>query len=179
MAQQTFATESELLGEPARRGIVWMDESLHAMQTELTEAEFEHRRDCLGADAFPAACGIDEIANGHALIADVAIMVVDHTEAAIGRSVRYRPKAIVGRGAVDEAADRALGLDAPCMDRRIPEAHRIGVGEAFVHRVRILGAEMAQAQAGGCEGRVRYWAPCHIGSLTWVCERAPKSAFRT
>jgi hypothetical protein len=28
-------------------------------------------------------------------------------------------------------------------------AHRLGVGEAFVHRVRILGAELAQAQAGG------------------------------
>src|SRR5271155_2524317 len=94
MAQQAFATEPELLGEPARRGIVGMNEGLRAMQTEFTEAEFEHRRDCLGADALPATRGIDEIANGHALIADVAIMVVDHPEAAVGRSIRYRPEAI-------------------------------------------------------------------------------------
>jgi hypothetical protein len=166
VAQQAFETESEFLGERARWGVVRMDERLHAMQTQFAEAKFEHRGDGLGADPLPLTRGIDDIADGAALIADVAVMVVDHAEAAIGRSIRYRPKPIVGRGAVAEAPDRALGLDAPGVDWRIPEAHRLGIGEAFVHRVRILGMELAQAKARGSECRVRCGALSHVGSLT-------------
>jgi hypothetical protein len=79
---------------------------------------------------------------------------------------RVSRRVIVGRGAVDEAADRAFGLDAVCVNRRIPEAHRLGIGEAFVHGVRILGAELAQAKARGSEGRVRRGALSHVGGLT-------------
>jgi hypothetical protein len=32
---------------------------------------------------------------------------------------------------------------------RFPEAHRLGVGKAFVHRVGVLDAELTQAQAAG------------------------------
>src|SRR5271170_7009708 len=117
-----------------------MYESLHAMEAEVAEAEFEHGRNGLAAESLPLARWIDDIANGHALTADVAVMVVDHAEAAIGPGVSHRPKAIVGRGAVDEAAHCTLSLDPARVDRRIPEAHRLGVGEALVHRARILGA---------------------------------------
>ena len=164
VAQPTFATESEFLGQRPRRRVVGMDESLRAMEAEVAEAEFEHGRNGLAAESLPLARWIDDIANGHALTADVAVMIVDHAEAAIGPEVSHRPKAIVGRGAVDEAADCALSLDPARVDRRIPEAHRLGVGEALVHRARILGAKLAQAQTGGYQGRVWRGLLCHISS---------------
>ena len=44
-----------------------------------------------------------------------------------------------------QVAHGALGLDALRMDRLVPVAHRLGVGKTFVHRVRIIGTELAQA----------------------------------
>jgi len=41
-----------------------------------------------------------------------------------------------------------------------------GVGEAFVHRVHILGAELARAQAGG-----RCGLPRHVGNMLCDCGR--------
>jgi hypothetical protein len=120
-----------------------MDEGLRAMQAEFAKAEVEHRRDCLDGDALPVAGGVDDIANAHALTADVAVVVVDEAKAAIGFGIGYRPEPIVGRGAVDEVAHSALGFDALRVDWSVLEAHRLGVGEAFVHRVRIIGAKLA------------------------------------
>jgi len=48
-----------------------MDESLDAMQAEFAEAEFKHRRDCLGTNTLPLARWIDDTANGRALTPDV------------------------------------------------------------------------------------------------------------
>src|SRR5271155_3710973 len=121
---------------------------------------------------------IDDIANGHALTADVAVMVVDHAEAAIGPGVSHRPKAIVGRGAVDEAGHCTLSLDPARVDRRIPEAHRLGVGEALVRRARVLGAKLAQAQTGGYQGRVWRGLLCHISSPGARLLAAPQTALR-
>jgi hypothetical protein len=46
-----------------------------------------------------------------------------------------------------EIASIISHLDPFRVNRPVPEAHRFGVGKAQVHRIRILGAELAQAQA--------------------------------
>lgn len=48
-----------------------MGECLHAVQAEFAKAEVEHRRDRLGRDALSVVRGIDDVADLHALIADM------------------------------------------------------------------------------------------------------------
>jgi hypothetical protein len=79
----------------------------------------------------------------------MAVVVIDEPEAAIGCGVGHRPEPIIGWGAVDEIAHGPLGFDALRVDWLVPEPHGLGVGEAFVHRVHIIGAELAQAQTRG------------------------------
>ena len=77
VAQQPFAAESEFLDQRNRCGIVRMHESLRAMQAEFAKAEVEHRRDRLGGDALPLASRVNQVADVHALTADVAVIVGD------------------------------------------------------------------------------------------------------
>jgi hypothetical protein len=53
------------------------------------------------------------------------------------------------KGKLIGPAHGALGLDPLRMDQMIPEAHRLGVSKALVHRVLIVDAELTQAQASG------------------------------
>jgi hypothetical protein len=131
-----------------------MDERLQAMQTEFFEAKSEHRRDRFRGDALPTVCGIDDIANGRAFIADVAIMIVDQTETVIGSFMGNRPKPIVGRRSVDKAPHCALGLNPFGVERSVPEAHRLDVGKTSVHRIHIIVTESAQAQPRSHQGRM-------------------------
>ncbi len=73
----------------------------------------------------------------------MAVMIVDHAKAAVGLGICHGPEPVVGRSAVDEPAHGALGLDPLCVDRMVPEAHRLGVGEALMHRICIFVAELA------------------------------------
>jgi hypothetical protein len=68
VAQQAFKTEPEFFDEPSRRGVVWMDESLHAMDAEFIKAEVEHRGDRLGRDSFSVVRGIDDVADRQPLM---------------------------------------------------------------------------------------------------------------
>ena len=95
VAQQSFGTESKFLDQPARSGVIRMDEGLHPVQAEFAKTEAEHRRDRLGRDALPLASGMDDIADGHALIADVAIMIVDKPKTTIGLRIGRCPEPII------------------------------------------------------------------------------------
>src|ERR1700722_15052363 len=145
-AQQTFATESELFDQLQRGRIVRMNECLQAMQTEVLKAEPDHRRDRLSCEALLTMCGIDHVTDGHPLIADVAIVIIDETETEIGRFVGDRPKPIIRRRTVDKAPHRAPGAGPLRMKRRVPVTHRLGARETGVHRVHIVFAELAQPQ---------------------------------
>jgi hypothetical protein len=149
VTQQALALEPEFLDQRDRRSIIGLDVGLNAVQAEFAEAEVEHRRDRLGREALPLAARLYDIADAHALTADMAVVVVDEAKAAVRNRVGCRPKPIIGRRTVDEVAYGALGFDTLREDRLIPVAHRLGVSETFVHRIRILGAELAQPQTGG------------------------------
>lgn len=149
VAQQALAAEAEFLDQLPRRGVLGINESLHAVQAEFVKAKVEHRRDGFGGDASPMVHRIDDIADGRPPTADVAVMIVDKAKATIGPCIGHRPEPIVGRGAVNEATHAALSLDPLGVHRMVPEAHRLGIGKAFMHRIRILGAELAQAEAAG------------------------------
>ena len=82
------------------------------MQVEFAEAEIEHRRDRLGRYAPSVVCGIDDVADLHALIADMAVMIGDHAEATIGLGIGHGPEPLVGRGAIDAPAYGAVGFQS-------------------------------------------------------------------
>ena len=65
--------------------------------------------------------------------------------------------------ALDQRATSRHDNAARC-GAAIPEAHRLGVSEAFMHRVRIPGAELAQPKAVGYEGRERSGLLRHVRS---------------
>jgi hypothetical protein len=69
--------------------------------------------------------GINDIADGHPLIADRAVMIIYHAEAPVGLGIGHGPKPIVGRCAIYEPAHGALGLEPLRVDRMVPEAHRL------------------------------------------------------
>src|ERR1700722_10617526 len=104
------------------------------MQAQLAEAEVEHRRDGLCCKALAMAGGFYDISDAHTLTADMAVVVVDHAKAAISSDVGDRPKSIIGRRTINEIAHRALAFYSFRVDGLVPEAHRLGVGEAIVHR---------------------------------------------
>jgi hypothetical protein len=56
----------------------------------------------------------------------------------------------------------ALGFAALREDGVVPETHRLGVGEACVHRIRVLGAELAQLQASRRESWMQCGLLCHF-----------------
>jgi hypothetical protein len=83
---------------------------------------FPHLR--FGRYALSVVCGIDDVADLHALIADMAVMIGDHAEATIGLGIGHGPEPLVGRGAIDAPAYGAVGFNRLRMDRMVPEAHR-------------------------------------------------------
>jgi hypothetical protein len=139
------------------------------MQTEVLETKSEHRRNCLGGDALPTVCGIDDITNRYPFIADAAIVIVDQAETMIGCFIGDRPKPIVRRRTVDEAPHCALGLDTLGVERRIPKTHRLDIGETGVHRVHIVVPELAQAQPRSHQDRMWYRLLRHFASTgSWI-----------
>jgi hypothetical protein len=76
----------------------------------------------------------------------MAVMIGDHAEATIGLGIGYGPEPVVGRGAIYAPAYGAVGFNPLLMDRMVPEAHRLRIGEASVHRDCILGPELTQTQ---------------------------------
>jgi hypothetical protein len=73
-----------------------VDEGLHAMQVEFAEAEIAHRRDRVGRDALLVESGINDLADGHPLIADIAVMIIDRAEPTVGLGIGHGPKPIAG-----------------------------------------------------------------------------------
>src|SRR5258708_31998517 len=144
------------------------------MEVEFAEAEIGARRGRLGRDALRVESGVDDVADGPPLIADVAVMIIDHPEAAVGLGIGHSPKPIVGRCAIYEPAHGALGLDPLGVDRMVPEAHRLGIGEASVHSFCVLVTELAQAKTTSREYRVRRGFLCHVGgSCLTECRYLP------
>jgi len=93
----------------------------------------------------------------------MAVVIIDHAKAVVGLGIGDRPEAIIGWRAVDEVAHRALGLEPFRVGRMLPKAHHLGIGEAGMHRIRILSAELAKPQAACREDRVRDGKLGHIG----------------
>lgn len=128
VAQSALGTEPEFFHQGARGEIVGVDESLQAVQAELAEAEIEERGNCLGGDALALVGGVDGVANVGALVADMAGMIIDHADAAIGCGIDRRPDPVIGRGAFDAFTHGALGLAARGVHWPVPVAHGVGIG---------------------------------------------------
>jgi hypothetical protein len=77
----------------------------------------------------------------------MTVMIGDHAEATISLGIGHGPESVVGGGTIYAPTYGAVGFNPLRMDRMVPEAHRLRIGEASVHCVCILGPELAQTQA--------------------------------
>ena len=124
-----------------------MDERFDSMRAELGEAVVEQAADRFGHQPLPLAGAGEDVADLQPVVARLAVVVVDHADAAVVVLFRHAPGEIfVWARRLGENPHPALALRLRPAGPKIPEPHRLLVAEAGVQALRIARLESAEAE---------------------------------